>query len=213
MISPKEQNETKESSTDKETKLYNNSKVCSNDREINNNTNSKNKINKEKCNSKSKIISNKKTNFTNNKKKKQRQRKRKHKEQTDEWNFIEQGAQWGDKCKKINDGDKDTLRVYCQNVNGIYDSDGLKLNEAFHYMRTVKASVFTFNETHGDDKNPEARKILRESKQRVWRDQDSLCAIATSSSDQAVSGFCKPGGNMVGITGNMSGRIRERIRD
>ena len=80
-------------------------------------------------------------------------------------------------------------------------------------MRTVKASVFTFNERHGDDKNPEARKILRESNQRVRRDQDSLCAIATSSSDQIVSGFCKPGENIVRITGNMSGRIRETIRD
>ena len=74
-------------------------------------------------------------------------------------------------------------------------------------MRTVKASIFTFNATHGDDKNPEARKILRESKQRLWSDQDSFCAITTSSSDATVAGFCKPGGNMMGITGNICGRI------
>ena len=100
----------------------------------------------------------KKKNATNNSRKKNRTKKRKYEEQIDRWKFLEQEVQWGDRCDEINNDD--TLRIYCQNVNGIYDGEGLGLNEAFHYMRTLKASIFTFNETHGDDKNPEARKIL-----------------------------------------------------
>ena len=149
--------------------------------------------------------------FINNKKQ-NKAKKRKHKE-LDDWAFIAQEAQWGDRCDKIDDNDEDTLRIYCQNVNGIYDGDGIALEEAFHYMRTVKAGIFTFNETHGDDTNPEARKILRESKQRIWGDQDSFCAITTSSSDAAVAGFCKPGGNMIGVTGKLCEIIREKIND
>ena len=95
--------------------------------------------------------------FVNNKKQKNA-KKRKHKEQ-DDWSFIKQEAQWGDQCNEIEDNDEDTLRIYCQNVNGIYDGEGLGLEEAFHTMRTVKAGIFTFNETHGDNTNPEARKI------------------------------------------------------
>ena len=48
----------------------------------------------------------------------------------------------------------DILRLYCQNVNGIFDYDGIGLDDAFHIMRIFGADIFTFNKTHGDDTNP-----------------------------------------------------------
>ena len=198
-------------SKEKSNRLNQNSKNVYNKKEISNkkvkNNKKISKTNKKK--SIKKKVSKNET-FVNNKKQSST-KKRKHREQ--DWVFLEQEAEWGDRCTEIDDNDEDTLRIYCQNVNGIYDREGIELEEAFHYMRTVKAGIFMFNETHGDDRNPEARKILRESKQRIWGDQNSFSAITTSSSDAAVAGFCKPGGNMVGINGNLCGRIREKIND
>ena len=130
---------------------------------------------------------------------KQRSRN-KHLEDTD---HIEHGASWGDQCIKINDNDTETLRIYCQNVNGIYDEDGLGLDEAFHLMRTAKANIFTFNETHGDDMKPRARSVLYNAKNKIWKQQDGHCSIVTSSSGAQVAKFTKPGGNLVGVSGAM----------
>ena len=194
---------TKESNSGSEqenkTQLYNsknNNNRRNNSRNNRNKNNSNNLVNK--------------TTSTQTKKKQSGYGKKGH---DDNCNFIEHTAEWGDMCVQIDDSDKDTLRVYCQNVNGIFDRDGLGLDEAFHHMRTLKANVFTFNETHGDDTNPETRNVLRRSKQRLWQNQDGFCTIKTSSSEAAVKGFTKPGGNMVGITGHLCGRIRETISD
>ena len=145
-------NETCGRSERENDKLYNNK----NNNRRNNNSNNKNKNNTNNSNS-------------NNLRKQSNYRK---KGNDDECNFIEHTAQWGDTCVQIDDSDEDTLRVYCQNVNGIFDTDGRGLDEAFHHMRTTKANVFTFNETHGDDTNPEARNVLRRSKQKLWQNQD-----------------------------------------
>ena len=77
--------------------------------------------------------SNKTATFINNKKKK-RQEKRKCKKQENDWNFIRQEAQWSDRCEEIDNNNDNTLRMYCQNVNGIYDGEEIGLDEAFHYM-------------------------------------------------------------------------------
>lgn len=43
----------------------------------------------------------------------------------------------------------------------------------------------------------------------MGRSKQLLCyyGITASSSDAAVARFCKPGGNMIGITGKLCGRI------
>jgi hypothetical protein len=50
-------------------------------------------------------------------------------------------------------------------------------------------------------------------KQRMWRDNNEECKIVQSLSTALVLTFTKPGGNMVGITGSLVGRIRETITD
>ena len=67
---------------------------------------------------------------------------------------------WGDACVDIDEKDQDILRIYCQNVNGIFDENGTGLDEAFHTMRSLHANIFTFNETHGDDLNPKTKNII-----------------------------------------------------
>jgi hypothetical protein len=98
------------------------------------------------------------------------------------------------------DNDTPYVRVYCQNVCGIFDRQGIELDLAFKEIKQAGADIFTFNRTHGDESNDTARRVLRLSKQRMWRDNNEECKIVHSSSKAPVLHFTKPGGNMVGIT-------------
>jgi hypothetical protein len=111
------------------------------------------------------------------------------------------------------DNDTPYVRIYCQNVCGIFDREGAGLDSAFNEIKQAGADIFTFNETHGDESNATARRALRLSKQRMWRNINEDCKIVHSSSTAAVTNFTKPGGNLVGITGQLVGRIRETITD
>jgi hypothetical protein len=53
------------------------------------------------------------------------------------------------------------VRLYCQNVNGIFDREGIGLDSAFKEIKQAGADIFTFNETHGDESNAIARRALR----------------------------------------------------
>jgi hypothetical protein len=95
------------------------------------------------------------------------------------------------------------VRVYYQNVCGIYDREGIELDSAFKKIKQAGADIFMFNETHGDKSNTSATRALRLSKQRMWRNTSKDCKIVHSSSTAPVLNFTKPGGNMVGITGSL----------
>ena len=99
------------------------------------------------------------------------------------------------------------VRLYCQNVNGIFDRDGIGLDSAFKEMKQAGADIFTFNETQGDESNAEARWALRLSKQRMWRVNNEPCKIIHSLSTAPVLTFTKPGGNLVGISGPLVRRV------
>jgi hypothetical protein len=103
--------------------------------------------------------------------------------------------------------------VYCQNVSGIFDREGIGLDSAFNEIKQAGADIFTFNETHGDELNATARRVLRLSKQRMWTNNNEECKLVHSSSNAPVINFTKPGGNLVGITGSLVGRVRETITD
>jgi hypothetical protein len=98
-------------------------------------------------------------------------------------------------------------------VSGIFDREGIGLDLAFKEIKQAGADIFTFNETHGDETKAVARRALRLSKQRMWRDNNEECKIVHSSSTAPVLRFTKPGVNLVGITGPLVGRIRETITD
>ena len=84
---------------------------------------------------------------------------------------IKNEAPWGNACIDIDEDDQDVLRIYCQNVNGIFDTNDIGLDEAFHTMHILHANIFTFNETHGNDLNLKTKKILRKSQQKIWQQQ------------------------------------------
>jgi hypothetical protein len=56
------------------------------------------------------------------------------------------------------DDDTPYIRVYCQNVSGIFDREGIGLDSAFNEIKQASADIFTFNETHGDELSATARK-------------------------------------------------------
>jgi hypothetical protein len=87
------------------------------------------------------------------------------------------------------DDDTQYVRVYCQNVSGIFDKEGIGLDSAFKEIKQAGADIFTFNETHGDEPNAEARRALRLSKQRMWRDNNEDCKIILSSSTAPLLTF------------------------
>jgi hypothetical protein len=111
------------------------------------------------------------------------------------------------------DDDTQYVRVYCQNVSEIFDREGIGLDSAFKEIKQAGADIFTFNETHGDESNATARRALRLSKQRMWKDDNEDCKIVHSSSTAPVLTFTKLGGNLVGITGPLVGRVRDTITD
>jgi hypothetical protein len=54
------------------------------------------------------------------------------------------------------DNDTPYVRLYCQNVCGIYDREGIGLDSVFIKIRQAGTDIFTFNETHGDKSNATA---------------------------------------------------------
>jgi hypothetical protein len=139
-----------------------------------------------------------------------------------ERNYMEQGTRetkkkmkvtrdnfpFGHVCNDIAvDNDTQYVRVYCQNVSGIFDREGIGLDSAFKEIKQAGADIFTFNETHGDKSNTTARRVLRLSKQRMWTNNNEECKLVHSSSNAPVINFTKPGGNLVGITGSLVGRF------
>ena len=133
---------------------------------------------------------------------------------TNKMKVTKDNLPFGHVCDDIAiDNDTPYIRVYCQNVCGIYDRDGIGLDSAFKEVKQAGADIFTFNETHGDESNAIARRVTRLSKQRMWKENNEDCKIVHSSSTASVLNFTKPGGNMVGITGSLVGRVRDTITD
>jgi hypothetical protein len=60
------------------------------------------------------------------------------------------------------------VRLYCQNVSGIFDRDGIGLDSAFKEINQAGADIFTFNETHGDESNATARRGMFRLKLRFF---------------------------------------------
>ena len=115
---------------------------------------------------------------------------------------------WGDPCVDLLTNQNDILRLYCQNVNGIFDYDGMGLDDAFHTMWTLGANIFTLNKTHDNDTHPKSKMIISCSDHQILQQNNSFSSIQTSSSQATVKGFTKLGGNMVRILDNLVGRIR-----
>jgi hypothetical protein len=87
--------------------------------------------------------------------------------------MTQENIPFGHVCDDIAvDDDTPYIRVYCQNVSGIFDRDDIGLDSAFREIKQANADIFMFNETHGDDSNAVARGAIRLSKQRMWKDNN-----------------------------------------
>ena len=126
---------------------------------------------------------------------------------------ISPDSPWGNQRTPLTDDNNSTLRIHSQNLNCIFDLDGSGLDEAFHAVRTIGSTIFTFQETHGDKLNLKSNGLMHKSARKVWRDQHCFCSIATASTSSHVDTFSKAGGVMAGVTGDLHGRIRSKIED
>ena len=46
----------------------------------------------------------------------------------------------------MDNNNPNVLQIYCQNFNGIFDLEGIKLHKALHTMHSTGDSIFIFNE-------------------------------------------------------------------
>ena len=122
---------------------------------------------------------------------------------------------WGDPCElTICCEGPEFIRIYSQNQNGISDSTGLKYDDTFKYMKEAEASIFCINETHADKMNVKNNKVLETSRRRSFNHKEGeYCTVVTSSSMAPITGYTKPGGNMMGIIGPLISRVRRKIDD
>ena len=122
---------------------------------------------------------------------------------------------WGDPCEpsQVCEG-PEFIRIYSQNVNGISDHEGIMYEQSMKTMKEAEASIFAFNETHGDDLNAKHNSLVYKAKNRIFNHTDGkFCQTVTSSSNAPITSFTKPGGNMMGINGPLVGRLQRKISD
>ena len=104
--------------------------------------------------------------------------------------------------------------LYGQNGNGISDSTGLKYDETLKHMKEAGASIFGINETHADKINAKNNNILEKSRRKMFQTKEGhYCKIVSSSSLAPITSYTKLGGNFMGITGPLVGRISSKIED
>ena len=103
-----------------------------------------------------------------------------------------------------------TVRLYFQNVNGIRLQDaGTDATEIFLQLHNIEADIFGIVETQIHCRNQQVQKQLQDAKRRVW----DHCKIFTCSSEEEWNRPWKPGGTLIGITGNLAGRVRNHTLD
>ena len=81
-------------------------------------------------------------------------------------------------------------------------------------MEEAEASIFAFDETHGDGLNARHNSLVFKAKNRIFNHTDGkFCQTVTSSSNAPITSFTKPGGNMMCINGPLVGRLQRKIND
>ena len=91
--------------------------------------------------------------------------------------------------------------------------ESIGLDEAFHILQMGGVDIFTFNETQDDDVNSKSQMVSHRSKWCILQQNNGFSFLQTSSCQALVTGFIKPGGNMIEIMGNLVGQIRTSIDD
>jgi hypothetical protein len=87
--------------------------------------------------------------------------------------------------------------------------DGADVTKIFLQMKNIQADIFGFAETQLHCRNPSIQRQLHDCKRRVW----DHCKLFTCSSEEEWPTHRKPGGTILGITGNLAGRVRKHTSD
>ena len=122
---------------------------------------------------------------------------------------------WEDPCELsiLHEG-PDFIRIYGINYNGISDSSGLKFDKALEVVKDAKACIFAYNETHADQMNVLNNMTLQKSIHRMFNPkQKEHCRLVSSCSLTPGIKYTNAVGNMMGLTGPLTGRYKSPITD
>jgi hypothetical protein len=104
----------------------------------------------------------------------------------------------------------DIFRLYFQNVKGLrIGNNGLDILDYFCHMKSIGADIFGANEINVDTNHPLVQRLLRRHSNQVWEHS----RIQTSSSQISFNSTRKPGGTLLGVTGNTTGRVMAQYSD
>jgi exonuclease III len=104
----------------------------------------------------------------------------------------------------------DIFRLYFQNVKGLrLGNNGLDMLDYFCQMKSIDANIIGANEINLDTNHPLVQRTFRRHQSQVW----AHSRIQTSSSQISFNSTRKPGGTLLGVTGNTSGRIMSHYSD
>jgi endonuclease/exonuclease/phosphatase family metal-dependent hydrolase len=102
-------------------------------------------------------------------------------------------------------GTSEINRIYFQNVNGFRRGcNGLDILDFFCDMKSIGADIIVINEPNLNLQHPYIRRLFHQHQhqQQVW--EHSKFAFSSSNID---TGLQKPGGTILGITGNLTSRV------
>jgi hypothetical protein len=101
------------------------------------------------------------------------------------------------------------IRIYFQNVNGFRRGcNGLDILDFFCDMKSIDADIIAINEPNLNLRHPYIRQLFFQHQRQVW--EHSKFSFSSSNID---TGLQKPGGTILGITGNLTSRIIKSTAD
>jgi hypothetical protein len=101
------------------------------------------------------------------------------------------------------------IRIYFQNVNGFRRGcNGLDILDFFCDMKSIDADIIAINEPNLNLRHPYIRRLFFQHQRQVW--EHSKFSFSSSNID---TGLQKPGGTILGITGNLTSRVIESTAD
>jgi exonuclease III len=104
----------------------------------------------------------------------------------------------------------DIFRIYFQNVNGLrLANNGLDILDFFCHMKSIDADIIGASEINVESHHPFVQRLFSKHRNQVW----THSRFSLSSSKISFNSMRKPGGTLVGVTGNTSGRTVKQYSD
>ena len=89
----------------------------------------------------------------------------------------------------------------------------MKYDKKFKHMKEADASIFGVNITHAAKMNAKKNNVLEMSQRKMFQSKEvKYCKLVFSLSLAPITSYTKLGGNLMGITGPLVGRIRRKSK-